>query len=123
MTVLISILSGLLGMGVGILVYWLATKKDEGEPTTEKVYFEDGTTLKSKCQYLDGYKNGVENIYYRDGMLNCTRNWDNGVLEGDFAINYPDGRRYISGSYHKGELQGNYIVYDADGIIKEQKEY
>ncbi len=122
MVVLIGILSCLAGVGIGVLIYWLITRKEQGDPVIRKMYYDDGG-LKASCMYIGGLKSGVENLYYPSGQLNATRNWNEGVLDGDFVVNYPEGQCYITGTYQNGELQGSYIVYDLDGNIKERKDY
>lgn len=122
MVIVIGILSAVVGIGVGILIFWLCSHEKEAETVVRKEFYDDGG-LKSSCLYFGSVKDGTENIYYPGGQLNVTRNWNKGVLDGDFAVNYSDGQLYIHGSYHKGELQGTYTVYDIDGNIKEQKNY
>lgn len=85
---------------------------------------EDKRLMKAKTtMYENGIKNGEVIEYFDDGIVKSKGKYLNGVLDGLFTINHPNGNKMILERYKKGERHGWCSTYDQVGKELGKKYY
>tara|TARA_R110002049_G_scaffold309298_2_gene520496 strand:- start:18461 stop:19966 length:1506 start_codon:yes stop_codon:yes gene_type:complete len=63
-------------------------------------------------------RSGTKKTFFRDGTLQKSENFENGLLNGDYQENFENGILYKEGSYENGFLNGILKTYHNNGNIK-----
>lgn len=101
-----------------------------GQLTTKKTYFEDGT-LQSEGQYDEAETmNGQWKYYYQNGKLKETVHFKNSVEDGAFEEFYENGNKKAEGTYVpvafgveiEGLEDGELREYDENGQLVAKKQ-
>jgi antitoxin component YwqK of YwqJK toxin-antitoxin module len=79
-------------------------------------YFDDQVTLISRESYLNGQKNGMEYVYFPDGVVSEERKYKMGKMDGPFKLYYDKNLLKSEGVYINGQLEGRNAFYYPDGI-------
>ena len=90
-----------------------------------KSYFETGE-IKAITNYLDGtntekkegVKNGIEKVYYMEGMVANEVNYVNDKRDGALTWYDRDGKTLSTTNYEMGKLVGEEKVYHPNGKLK-----
>ncbi len=89
---------------------------------TKIEYFEDGKTIKSKSDFVDGIKNGVEIKYYKDGKTKSIKEWRKGKLQGAGKEFYADGSASVL-TFLNGKPVGEANFFDVNNKLREIQYY
>lgn len=93
------------------------------ERTKMTEYYDDNRSVKLHYECIGDKKDGKEELYYPSGKINRTRNWSNGVLNGEMIVYYANGNVYIKANYKNGSLFGEYSVFKNNGDLLTIKQY
>lgn len=74
--------------------------------------------IKKTTTLLHNQTNGKEISFYRSGDTSAVLSFQNGILEGDFAVYSPDHILQQQGKYHQGQLTGRILSYYPSGPIR-----
>jgi len=80
-------------------------------------YDINSNTLLTDCEYVNGIKSGINNIYYTNGKVKSILNYENNKLNGYVAFFDSTGKLYCKQYYYYGLKVGPNIAY------KNEKEY
>lgn len=98
---------------------YLNNKKHGKEITKDK---KTENTLKISF-YINGRKDGIEEIFYPEGNILKKLKYSNGLAEGEFIEYYKDGQIKYKGGYKKGKFDGVINEYYEKGEIKKRINY
>jgi antitoxin component YwqK of YwqJK toxin-antitoxin module len=94
--------------------------KLSGESIT---YYEDGTTILSKCNWTEGKRDGTCNYYYSNGAIEIENNYVDGELSGVCKEYYSNGNLYCIVRFKNDLADGCFESYYENGWIKESGFY
>jgi len=110
-------------------------------------YFSTKGYLVSTENYIDGFKEGIEKVFYADSTLAESINWTKGLrngvclkynsngklvqsvtyindqLHGANTMNYPSGKKKITGTYKRGLKHGKWFYYSNSGVQEKMEVY
>lgn len=76
--------------------------------------YEDGNILETGS-FVNGYKEGVWDVYHQNGRIQGTHKYVKGVLNGPFENFWDNGQLSGNGLYLDGNYQGLVNSFDKDG--------
>lgn len=79
-------------------------------------YYDDKATLISRESYVNGQKNGMEYVYFPDGIISEERKYKMGKMDGPFKLYYDKTLIKSEGVYVSGQLDGKNVFYYPNGI-------
>ncbi|HIP49601.1 MAG TPA: toxin-antitoxin system YwqK family antitoxin [Lutibacter sp.] len=86
-------------------------------------YFNDGKTILSKENYIDGLLDGKFQVFYKNGKLTELAHYQKGKLNGK-RIRYSDtGKETENITYKTGVMHGPAIIYDEKGEVYAKGSY
>ena len=74
--------------------------------------------ITSQCIYVNGKKNCMERIYYKDGRVSREVNYKGDILDGVIKEFFSNGRVKFSGIYQDGNLNGEVEWFQSGGAKK-----
>jgi antitoxin component YwqK of YwqJK toxin-antitoxin module len=80
-------------------------------------YYDEKVTLISRETYLNGQKNGIEYIYFPDGVVSEEKRYKTGKQDGVFKSYYEKNLVKSEGTYVNGYLDGKNIFYYPEGNV------
>lgn len=102
-------------------IWWYKKKKDAGKTIEE--FYDNGQLRRSYFVDKNGFKQGTENFYFRNGKINKDQNWVDNHLEGESKVYYSTGELYLLSFYNNNNLDGDFKVYGKDGTIFKHETY
>lgn len=79
-------------------------------------YFDEKAVLISKETYMKGKKNGMEYVYFPDGVVSEERKYKMGKMDGPFKLYYDKNLVKSEGIYLDGQLDGKNVFYFPNGV-------
>lgn len=80
--------------------------------------FEDNGLCSYAIEYVDGYINGVQNKYYRDGKILSTTTYNRGAMEGTSDFYDVNGDLLLQIPYRMDEIHGDIKKYNKNKLEK-----
>lgn len=79
-------------------------------------FFDDGKTIRSEKEYLNGLDHGIWTFYHPDGVIQTTGEFDKGKRIGTWKYNFRNGNLWKSQDYdNQGNPTGLWITYTEEG--------
>lgn len=89
----------------------------------EVVYFKEGLEgVNIRSQYLNGEKQGEETVYFQEGGVEVRQNYDKDLLHGTHIKFLPDGTKTFQANYKENKYHGNVRMF-LDGQLWILKHY
>ena len=63
--------------------------------------------ISQRGKFVEGYEQGAWYFYFPNGSISQQMNFRNGLLEGEFVVYSPKGRKETVGKYADGKKHGN----------------
>lgn len=73
--------------------------------------------------YVNGDPHGLFKLYYFDGSLSSSKNFEKGFLDGDYIEYHHNGKVYLQGSYEIGKRKGIWKYFSEDGKKTREENY
>ena len=80
-------------------------------------YYDDKVTIISREAYLNGQKNGMEYVYFPDGLVSEERKYKMGKMDGPFKLYFDKNLTKSEGTYVNGQLDGKNVFYYPEGGV------
>ncbi len=88
-------------------------KKPSSPEDLKNEKIREGYTYMETFYEEEGIRKGVESYYWEK----------NGIIDGEYAIFYPNGNVKEKGTFQNGSRRGDIRYYDEQGKIKEKRNY
>jgi antitoxin component YwqK of YwqJK toxin-antitoxin module len=85
-------------------------------------YYDNGD-VSEKLEWKNNKKCGLWEQYLKGNILKLKGTYSDGRLEGEFLVNYEDGKSYAKGQYLHDQRYGKWVFYSKDGSIQSELEY
>lgn len=85
--------------------------------------YEDTHDTASIAPYLDGLPHGTWKKYYRNGRVQESRVFDNGIKVGNYDAWWEDGKPKLSYVFFDGEYEGPCREWNAEGTLIKEMNY
>ena len=92
-------------------------------PQQEKTYHDNGKIHETYTVDKEGQRHGTFKRYSIDGALYEIANYDHGKLQGERQIYYPDGQVEITEQYDADQLNGPYKRFHPNGNLMFEATY
>jgi antitoxin component YwqK of YwqJK toxin-antitoxin module len=79
-------------------------------------FYDESGTLISKDRFVQGKKNGLSQVYLRDGKLAEEKSYKNDLLHGPFKEYFDGVNLRTVGNYVNGQLDGRTVYYYPNGV-------
>lgn len=89
----------------------------------QRSYFPNTGKLVEEITFKDGKKNGPWQRWFDNGKLWSKGAYVNDELEGEYEMNYPDGKAKLRGLYKQGMRMGVWIDFNENASIRSQTVY
>lgn len=86
-------------------------------------FYSSGDTLSVRHYNAEGYFDGTNTIYYRNGNIMARGNYTNGVPDGHFEEYDEKGQLLEEKTFSDGKLDGTHIIYFSSGEVNEKINY
>jgi antitoxin component YwqK of YwqJK toxin-antitoxin module len=90
---------------------------------TCKVVFSDTNLLKQKFEFKNGILNGEAAAFYKDGKLRWKGSYENGSYMGRWEYWDQQGNKIIEAHYTHDTLSGPYAAWYENGKMKEKGQF
>lgn len=87
------------------------------------LYYPDGKSVQKESYYKDAKLHGEQKQFFKSGKLMNKCNYDMGVLNGFYLVNYENELPYCSGNYKADIKEGWWSFYNKDGTVNNKKLY
>lgn len=106
---------------IGLSILFFSLKS--GTSGVQQFYYEDGITLMSEGELVDGTVHGHWKYYDQNGNLYMEGDFDNGIEDGKWDWYDGYGHQLKTGSYIKGNPNGVWISYSNTGNVTDSGSY
>ena len=80
-------------------------------------YYDDKVAVISRESYSNGQKNGMEYVYFSDGVVSEERKYKAGKMDGPFKLYFEKNLVKSEGTYVNGLLEGKNVFYYPEGGV------
>ncbi|WP_422894399.1 toxin-antitoxin system YwqK family antitoxin [Polaribacter sejongensis] len=85
------------------------------------VKYHSNDSLKEKTGFYNGKKEGVYNVWFKNGVLKVTSHYNQNVMEGSYKSWWLNSTLAYEATYKKGKLEGIERQWYADGVMSKER--
>jgi antitoxin component YwqK of YwqJK toxin-antitoxin module len=94
------------------------------EDGMKTVFFENSESIRFRGEVnKDSLWNGRVTAFNRDGTIQSTSNYTNGLKYGNHQVFYSNGSLRYTGEFRNDTMIGKWIFYDQNGNFEREKDY
>ena len=94
------------------------------EDGMKTVFFENSESIRFRGEVnKDSLWNGRVTAFNRDGTIQSTSNYTNGLKYGNHQVFYSNGSLRYTGEFRNDTMIGKWIFYDQNGNFEQEKDY
>ena len=105
-----------------LFIYILLIVTSCNHKLEEIEYYEDGK-IESKCETINGIRNGICYYYYPNGKLESKTLWKDGLQDGVSEFYYPDGKLEVKSDWKQGKMHGLSFKYYSNGQLRRRTNF
>jgi antitoxin component YwqK of YwqJK toxin-antitoxin module len=87
------------------------------------ISFYNNGDISEKIEWRNDKKSGIWEQYFKGNTLRLKGFFVDNKLEGEFLVNYEDGKPYVKGVYVNDQRNGKWTFFKQDGTVETELEY